>query len=157
MGQTTFSGPVKSNAGFIVGTDSVSAALTTATVTLDSSYNGQTALISRAAGTAVTLPAATGSQAVYKIQLATAVTSNSTTIKVASASDIMQGSAVVTASTPGAFYTTATSDTITMNGSTLGGLAGSYVELTDVATGVWLVSAILVGSGSVATPFSATV
>lgn len=157
MGQTTFSGPVKSDAGFITGVDSLTSAVTASTLTVDSSYNGKTILISRAAGTAITLPVATGTQAKYKIQLAASVTSNSTTISVADATDIMQGSAVVTASTPGAFYTTATSDTITMNGSTTGGLAGSYVELTDVATNLWLVSAILVGSGTVATPFSAAV
>lgn len=157
MGQTTFSGPVKSDAGFITGVDSLTSAVTATTLAVDSSYNGKTILISRAAGTAITLPAATGSQAKYRIQIATSVTSNSTTIKVANATDIMQGMAVVTASTPGAFYTTATSDTITMNGSTLGGLAGSYVELTDIAIGDWIVNAVLVGSGTVATPFSATV
>jgi len=157
MGQTTFSGPVKSDAGFITGTDSVTAAITASTLTVDSSYNGKTILISRAAGTAVTLPAATGSQARYVVRLAASVTSNSTTIKVANATDIMQGLAVVTASTPGAFYTTATSDTVTLNGSTTGGLVGSFVELTDVASGIWAVHAVLVGSGTVATPFSATV
>lgn len=158
MGQTTFSGPVKSQAGFITGVESLSTPVTGSSlaVTADA-YNGQTIVVSRAAGTAVTLPASSGSQASYKIQLATSVTSNSTTIKVANATDIMQGTAVVTAATPGAFYTTATSDTITLNGSTTGGLAGSYVELTDIAVGIWLVRAVLVGSGTVATPFSATV
>lgn len=157
MGQTTFSGPVKSNAGFITGTDAVSAAVTAATLTVDSSYNGYIIPLSRAAGVTVTLPAATGTLAKYTFRVNTTVTSNSDIIKVANATDIMQGSAVITASTPGAFYTTATSDTVTMNGSTTGGLAGSYVELTDIATGFWSVRAILVGSGSVATPFSATV
>lgn len=157
MGQTTFSGPVKSDAGFITGLDSLTAPVTAATLTVDSSYNGKTILISRAAGTAITLPVATGTLATYKIQLSTSVTSNSTTIAVADATDVMQGSAVVTATTPGAFYTTATSDTITLNGSTTGGLAGSYVELTDVATNLWIVNAVLVGSGTVATPFSAAV
>lgn len=157
MGQTTFSGPVKSDAGFITGLDSLTAPVTAATLTVDSSYNGKTILISRAAGTAITLPVATGTLATYKIQLSTSVTSNSTTIAVADATDVMQGSAVVTATTPDAFYTTATSDTITMNGSTTGGLAGSYVELTDVATNLWIVNAVLVGSGTVATPFSAAV
>lgn len=157
MGQTTFSGPVKSDAGFITGVDSLTPAVTAATLTVDSSYNGKTILISRAAGTAITLPAATGTQAKYKIQLATTVASNSTTISVADATDIMQGQAVVTSATSGAFYTTATSDTITMNGSTQGGLAGSYVELTDVALNLWVVNAVLVGSGTVATPFSAAV
>jgi hypothetical protein len=44
-----------------------------------------------------------------------------------------------------------------MNGSTTGGLAGSYIELVDIAAGDWIVRAALIGSGSPATPFSAAV
>lgn len=157
MATTTFSGPVVSKAGFITGTDSVSASITSATLTLDDSYNGITANINKASGTAITLPAATGSQAVYRVLIGTTVSSNSTTIKVADATDIMQGMAVMAAATPGAFYTTATSDTITLNGTTTGGIAGSYIEMKDVATNIWIVNAVLVSSGTVATPFSATV
>jgi hypothetical protein len=43
-----------------------------------------------------------------------------------------------------------------MNGSTQGGLVGSYVEVRDVATGVWSVTGALVASGAFATPFSAS-
>lgn len=158
MAMTTFSGPVRSLAGFITGTDAVSASVTASTlaVTADA-YNGEIVPIDRAAGTAVTLPAATGSQARFSFLIGTTVTSNSTTIKVANATDVMNGSASVGGGTGAVFSTLPASDTITLNGSTTGGLAGSYIEVVDIAAGFWLVSASLVGSGTPATPFSATV
>ena len=163
MGTTTFSGPVVSKAGFITGTDSVAESVTGATLAITSAsgladaYNGETIPLNRAAGQAVTLPAATGSQARYTFLIGTTITSNSTTIKVANATDVMQGRAIMAATTPGAFYTTATSDTITLNGGTTGGVAGSYIVVTDIAAGFWLTEATLQASGTVATPFSATV
>lgn len=157
MASTTFSGPVTSTAGFITGTGAVAAAVTAATLTIDSSYNGQVIPLNRAAGITVTLPAATGSQAVYRFVVSTAVTSNNHIIKVANATDVMAGTAGVSGTTGSVFSTLPASDTITMNGSTTGGLAGSYVEVIDIAAGDWIVTAALVGSGTPATPFSATV
>lgn len=49
------------------------------------------------------------------------------------------------------------SDTITMSGSTTGGVRGSMVELQDVASGIWMVRGSLVSTGAEATPFSAAV
>lgn len=157
MSQTSFSGPVRSLAGFITGTDSVAASVTAATLTVTSDYNGQTIPLNRAAGVTVTLPAATGTQAVYRFLIGTTIASNNAVIQVANATDVMNGIASVGGSTASVFGTLPASDTITMNGSTTGGVAGSYVELKDVATGDWLVTAYLVGSGSPATPFSAAV
>ena len=50
-----------------------------------------------------------------------------------------------------------TDDTITMNQTTTGGLVGSFVELEDVASGVWMVTGTLVSSGAEGDPFSAAV
>jgi hypothetical protein len=44
-----------------------------------------------------------------------------------------------------------------MNGSTTGGLLGSRVVLTDVASTKWAVSGGLISTGTEATPFSAAV
>ena len=157
MANTTFSGPVTSTNGFITGTG-VNSTVTAATlaVTADA-YNGQTINLSRAAGIVVTLPAATGTNAVYKFVVTTAVTTNSNVIQVANATDTMNGLASVAGTTGSVFSTLPASDTITMSGTTTGGLIGSYVQITDVATGEFLVTAALVGSGSPATPFSAAV
>jgi hypothetical protein len=156
MAITTFSGPVRSLAGFITGTD-VNSTVTAATLTVTSDSNGQTINLSRAAGITVTLPAATGTKAVYTFIVATAVTSNNNVIQVANATDTMNGLASVGGTTASVFGTLPASDTITMNGTTTGGLVGSYVQVTDIASGEYLVSAALVGSGTPATPFSAAV
>ena len=156
MSITTFSGPVRSLAGFISGTDSLAASATAATLAVTDAYNGQIIPLNRAGGMTVTLPAATGSQAVYRILVGTTFTSSGI-IQVANATDTMNGLASVGGGTASVFVTLPASDTITMNGSTTGGLAGSYIELVDIAAGDWIVSAALIGSGSPATPFSAVV
>lgn len=157
MSSTTFSGPVTSTAGFITGTN-VNSTVTTATlaVTADT-YNGQIINLSRAAGIVVTLPEATGTNAVYKFVVSTAVTTNSYKIQVANVTDVVSGSLNVAGTTGTLFGTLPASDTITMNGTTQGGLAGSFVEIADVASGVFTVSGGLIGSGTVITPFSAAV
>ena len=157
MSSTTFSGPVTSTAGFITGTG-VNTPVTASTlaVTADA-YNGQTINLSRAAGIVVTLPAATGSNAVYTFVVSTSVTSNSYKIQVANATDVIQGTINVAGTTGTPFGSLPASDTITMNGSTQGGLAGSYVRITDIASGVFLTSGSSLGSGTVITPFSAAV
>lgn len=153
---TTFSGPVRSLAGFITGTDSVAPSVTSATLTVTDVYNGLSIPLNRAGGMTVTLPAATGSQAVYKFLVGTTFTSNGV-IQVANVTDVMAGLASVGGATGAVFSTLPASDTITMNGSTTGGLAGSYIQLTDISAGEWLVNAALIGSGTPATPFSAAV
>ena len=157
MAITTFSGPVRSLAGFITGTDGVSTVTSATLAVTAAAYNGQTINLSRAAGAVVTLPAATGSKAVYTFVITTAVTSNDYIIQVANASDTLNGLASVGGTTGAVFSTLPASDTITMNGSTTGGLVGSYVQITDIAANEYLVSAALVGSGTPATPFSAAV
>ena len=157
MASTTFSGPVTSTAGFITGSG-VNSTVSAATLAVTASdYNGQVINLSRAAGIVVTLPAATGSNAVYKFVVTTSVTSNNYIIKVANATDTLNGPASVGGATASVFGTLPASDTITMNGTTTGGLIGSYVEVTDIAAGEFLVFAALVGSSTPATPFSATV
>ena len=160
MASTTFSGPVTSTAGFISGSDSlVSATAATLAVTA-AAHAGRTVLLDRAAGQAVTLPAATGTGNAYKFFVLTTITSNSTTIKVADATDIMAGVAIVANDSDASasiFETAADSDTITFDGSTTGGIKGAVVVLQDVATNLWSVNIVGAATGSEATPFSATV
>jgi hypothetical protein len=63
----------------------------------------------------------------------------------------------VAATASGTFPTASTSDTITFNATTQGGLEGSYVEVEDVASGIFRVNVLSVGSGTAVTVFSATV
>jgi hypothetical protein len=116
--------------------------------------------INAAAGCAVTLPAATGGGNWFRFFVGTTVTSNSTTIKVANASDTMRGNATVAqdgGDTVVMFEAGATADTITFNGTTTGGLVGDFVELIDVAANMYYVRVISAATGTEATPFSATV
>ena len=159
MGSTTFSGPITSTNGFISGSGSIVSA-TAATLTVTSaSHSGRTVVLDRAAGQAVTLPAATGSGNCYKFFVATTITSNSTTIKVVG-DDTMAGVAIVAndgGNSASIFETAATSDTISFNGSTTGGIKGATVELQDVAADLWSVRVVGAATGTEATPFSATV
>tara|TARA_R110000868_G_scaffold300126_1_gene560500 strand:- start:35027 stop:35500 length:474 start_codon:yes stop_codon:yes gene_type:complete len=156
MGSTTFSGPVTSKAGFIMGTDVNSTLTASATITQET-YNGQIINLSAAAGMTITLPAATGTNAMYRFVVSTSVTSNSYKIQVANATDVMVGTGSVAGTTGTVFSTLTASDTLTMNGSTQGGAAGSYIEIIDVAAGEFIVRANLLGSGTPITPFSAAV
>ena len=159
MASTTFSGPVTSLGGFISGPDSL-LTLTGATATVTAAdHAGRTVLLNRAAGQALTLPAATGSGNSYKFFVLTTITSNSTTIKVVG-NDVMSGAAIVANDTDASasiFETAADSDTITFNGTTTGGIRGATVELQDVAADLWSVRIVGAATGTEATPFSATV
>ncbi len=48
----------------------------------------------------------------------------------------------------------ATNDVINFNGSTLGGIAGSWVKVTALASAKWLVQGVGLASGAPATPFA---
>lgn len=172
MARTTFTGQIVAGGGLVTSPFNVGQTVTSSTLTVPAAivpgslggivdgtelYNGYLTLLSRAAGITVTLPAASGSQAVYRFLVITSLSSNNHIIKVANSTDIMVGTMAVAATTGTTFSTLATSDTITMNATTQGGLAGSYVEVQDVRTGFWIVRGCLVGSGTAATPFSAAV
>lgn len=132
----------------------------TASVTLDpQTHAGRTGLFNVAGGATVTLPAATGTGNKYPIYVMTTLTSSGI-IKVSASpgTDIIQGGVGISTDIAGvSCLTIPTADTITMNGSTTGGLKGSLVELEDVSTGLWAVRGFLVSTGTEDTPFTATV
>jgi hypothetical protein len=131
----------------------------TASFTLDrNAHAGNVVICNAAAGMTVTLPASSGKGDVYKLLVGTTVTSNNFIVQVANATDVMMGAVGLTTDIGGTVMpTAATDDTITMNGSTKGGVKGSYVELKDVTAGFWLLSGNLLCTGTEATPFSAAV
>ena len=128
-----------------------------ATVSKDT-HAGTVVNPSAAAGLTVTLPASTGKGDEYNFFVLTTVTSNDYIIKVANATDIFQGGVSLSTDIGGTnMLASSTSDTLTMNGSTKGGLIGSWVTLKDVSAGFWQVSGFLVCTGTEADPFSASV
>jgi hypothetical protein len=137
----------------------VATTATSLTITAAAHAN-RTVVVNSTAAIAVTLPQATGTGNKYKFFIGVAATATSHTIKVANATDVMAGYAFcVTTTTDNAegFKTSATSDTITLNGTTLGGVVGDTVEIEDVKTGVFSVRLCTAPTGTEATPFSATV
>jgi len=130
----------------------------TASATLDRTNAGSVVNLSAAAGLTVTLPAATGTGDVYRVFVLTTVTSNSYKIQVASASDVIQGGVALSTDIAGVtMLAAATSDTITLNGSTTGGLRGGYLEIRDVSSGIFACVGFLPTTGAEGTPWSAAV
>ena len=171
MGQSTFSGPVKSLAGFISA--GVSNSVTTAvgkTLTVANDAGKQIYYTSVATAT-FTLPAVNTSSpsdptdpnqsnnygAAFEFVLSTTVT-GSFIVKVANSSDTMVGTAILGSGTTALVFSTATaSDTITLSGTTTGGVGGASVKATVIGANRYKVEVVSGATGAVATPFSATV
>lgn len=108
-----------------------------------------------AATQTINLPASTGKGGYYRIFIGVTATGNKI-VRCNGATDTMQGQASMAGGTPGSFATAANSNTITLNGSTQGGVLGTVVELWDVFPGVWSVQVNAIGTGVQVTPFSNT-
>lgn len=134
--------------------------ITGSTATLTKDHAGAFITVNRAAGTTITLPASSGSGRWYRIFVGTTVTSNNLIVQVANSTDIMAGLALMaqdSGDTVVGWETASDSDTITMNGTTKGGIKGDFIELGDVTSGVWWVRITGSASGTEATMFSAAV
>lgn len=171
MGQSTFSGPVRSLAGFI--SSGVSNSVTTAAgATLDvANYAGKQIYYTSTAAATFTLPAIDTSSpsdatdpnqsnnygATYSFTLATTVTGNFI-VKVANSSDTMAGTALIGNTTSALLFSAlTTADTITLSGTTTGGVGGATIKATVIGANKWNVQVVSGGTGALATPFSATV
>jgi hypothetical protein len=88
------------------------------------------------------------------------VTTTATTLTItAAAADLLTGGVSVMSTTAGAendaFSPDVSDDLImTMNGTTQGGIIGSWVEFQAASATRWLVTGGLIGSGTLVTPFS---
>ena len=126
---------------------------------LGSASDRNVIVLNRAAGLAITLPAATGSGVQFDIVVGVTFT-GACTIKCVG-NDIMKGFAILGldgGDTCSFFATAADTDTITFaaNNST-GGIAGARITLKDILADTWAVEVFSDAVGSEATPFSATV
>lgn len=136
---------------------SVVTTATTLTITA-ATHAGKVIVINSAAPIAVSLPAATATGNRYKFKFGVAATATSSTIA-ADGTDVIEGVAhVLTTSSANVvgYATSATSDYVTVNGTTTGGVAGDWFELIDTESGVWTVFGVTQATGSTAAPFAAT-
>lgn len=175
MARTTFSGPVRSLGGFYTqGPNTmVEVANGTNTLTLDvANYAGRT-LRTNDATLIITLPAIVATAdpassgpgadpntinnlgATYRVFVET--TASALAIKTNGTDKFVGSIMMVDTDSSGAVsgYAPASSnDVINLDGSTTGGIAGSWIEITAVDANKYFVTGILLGSGSVATPFA---
>jgi hypothetical protein len=171
MGQSTFSGPVRSLAGFI--SSGVSNSVTTAVgATLDvANYAGKQIYYTSTATATFTLPAVNTTTpsdptdpnqsnnygATYSFVLSTTVTGDFK-VQVANATDTMVGTAILGSGTTALVFSTVTaSDTITLDGTTKGGVGGATITATVIGANRYKVNVVSGATGAVATPFSAAV
>ena len=167
MAKTTFSGPVRSLAGFITAGSASVVSLTANTTLTVASHAGKILLTNDADGV-FTLPSidvTTPTDATDPNQLnnlgATfifvVVTEATDMDIVTDGTDKFLGmvyTGITTAATGKTWVSAASNDVITMNGTTKGGDPGSYIRITAIASAQYFVEGMLLGSGTIATPFA---
>jgi hypothetical protein len=177
MGTTTFQGPVVSKKGFFsTGPGNVVDADSSVSLTV-ADHAGRIVHNDAAGAVTYTLPAtnANSDSAVAgpgadfnnlsnvgaTIEIFSSITkTGDMVIQVANATDVMVGSAVFiddSSDNVVGFETVSASDTITLNGSTKGGVTFSKIVCTVLASGKWKVDVTSGCTGTPATPFSAAV
>jgi hypothetical protein len=120
-------------------------------------HAGRYLLIASTGGLAITPVAATGTGNIYGLIVLTTISGGSLTVdhKAANASDLIQGTVTIGATTSGSFATATNSNLVTFNATTTGGIIGTFYTWIDVGTNKNVVmDAQIVGSGTSATPFS---
>ena len=167
MAKSTFSGPVKSLAGFISAGVNNSVSLTADTTLTVDAHAGKILLCNDADGK-FTLPSIVSTTpsdptdpnqtnnigATFNFYIETAATDLD--IKT-DGTDKFKGAILIAVDdgTKKAFVPGASNDVITMNGSTKGGIVGSIVSCTAIDTATYLVhNSLLIGSGTIVTPYA---
>ena len=153
MGQTTFTGPVRSERGFTAAGSNAVVEITTETPLTYADHVGRIIEINDADG-AVTLPTITSDTIGAEYTFFIGTDSTDLDIKT-NGTDKFSGTLAVAGTTTAAFASAvASNDVISMNGTTTGGDAGSNLKIVAIGLAEYLVSGTLMGSGTVATPFA---
>jgi len=166
MAKSTFSGPVKSLAGFITAGVNSSVSLTADTTLTVDAHAGKILTCNDADGKftlpsiVVTTPSdptdpnqANNVGATFTFFVETAATDMDI---LTDGTDKFVGGVYtgVDDATGKTFISAASNDVITMNGTTKGGLVGSIVKCTAMASAKYAVEGIILGSGTLVTPFA---
>jgi hypothetical protein len=154
MAKSTFSGPVVSNNGFIqAGSNNIVEITAEETLTFNA-HAGRIIEVNDADG-AVTLPSIKSGELGAKYTFFIGTDATDLDIKT-DGTDKYVGSIMVavTDGSKKSFIPASTNDVISLNGGTQGGDKNSYIEITALATAEYLVQGVLIGSGTVATPFA---
>lgn len=170
MGRNTFSGPVRSLGGmYNQGEASViNVPDGTNTLTLDPDLHAGRILRTNDASLILTLPPLTTSTgenddpntpSIVGVQFEIFVETTATALNIGTnGTDKYVGSLLMvdtdTAGAGSGYAPAASNDFINLNGTTQGGIAGSWLRITALAALKWRVEGVLLGSGVVATPFA---
>ena len=166
MAKSTFSGPVQSLAGFISAGNANVVSLTADTSLTVASHAGKI-LVTNDADGKFTLPSIVATApgrdddpnqtnnlgATFTFVVVTAATDMDI---ITDGTDKFVGGLYtgVDDATGKTFISGSSNDVITMNGSTKGGLAGSIVRVTAMASAKYAVEGLILGSGTIVTPFA---
>jgi hypothetical protein len=124
-------------------------------LTLTEAHSGQ--LIACGAAEDFVLPTITASNLGLVYEFVVKTTATSLTVTAATA-QLLHGGVTISSTTVNegdAFSADGTDDLIfTMNGTTQGGIIGSWVKFWAQSTTAWIVTGNLIGSGTIVTPFS---
>ena len=170
MANTTFSGPVRSLNGFISFGPKAVVSLTADTTLTVNDHAGRLLLCNDADGK-FTLPSilsgSAGSTAGandYNVLSNLGCTYTFMVQTLATDMDILTdgtdkfigyATTLMSAATTGKdWFPGATNDVMTLDGTTTGGIVGSFIQVTATASAEYFVQAVLKGSGVIATPFA---
>ena len=177
MARTTFQGPVRSLGGFYTQGPNAVLAITSSTTLNPQDYAGRILTIggSLASNIVITLPtinsstdpASSGPGAdpntlnnegvVYTIWVPTTISTSSLKIGTDGTDKFVGSLLSVDTDTSGAmvgFTAASTNDYINLNGTTTGGVAGTWIQIVAVAALKYMVTGVVLGTGTVATPFA---
>ena len=174
MARSTFDGPVRTLRGFIATGNVMGQAIGAGTIngaTDIDKYQGRAVTIGNTT-TVFNLPEIVSDTNItpntlstigleYTFLITTNLSGETFTLNAGTAAgrataDVFQGSAwyVDTADNSVEGFNAAGTDTLTLDGSTRGGLGGSMVYCRAVGANIWLITADLNGSGTMVTPWS---
>ena len=180
MAQTTFQGPVRSLGGLYQQGPASVVAITSSTTLSPTAHGGRIITVggTLAANLTLTLPTINTTAnpvtsgpgqdpntvnnlgVVYTIWVPTTIATSSLKIGTTSgSSDIYIGSVMsVDTDSSGAMvgFTAngSSNDFINLNGGTTGGVAGTWIKIVAVAANKYMVTGVVLGTGTVATPFA---
>ena len=166
MAQTTFAGPIRSLAGLVNAGFNGAVSLTADTSITVAAHAGRPLLCNDADGK-FTLTSVVTTEPTDKgdpNQLANLGASFTFIVETAATdmdiltdgTDKFVGGVYigVNNATGKTFISGASNDVITLNGSTQGGIAGSIIRVTAIASAKYAIEGIVLGSGTLATPFA---
>jgi len=178
MARTTFQGPIRSLGGIYQQGPATVVDITTSTTLTPEDHGGRIIAVggSLAAALTLTLPTintsansitsgpgqdpstANNEGVVYTIWVPTTISTSSLKIGTDGTDKYVGSITMNDVDADGAalvgFFAAAANDFINLNGTTTGGVAGSWIQIVAIAANKYMVNGTVLGTGTVATPFA---